>query len=79
MGDVTDGVARDEELTQMHADSLASYFVTMTGIAADLDFLARAELPRGWKLLTLIGSVATLEDPKTVPRTELRRHRLNRQ
>lgn len=45
MDDVTDGAARDEDLTQMHADSLARYFVTMRDIAVDLDCLAQAELP----------------------------------
>lgn len=50
MDDGTDGVARDEDLTQMHADALAGYFVTMRGIAVHLDSLARAELPPASRL-----------------------------
>ncbi|SFS17490.1 hypothetical protein SAMN04487846_3573 [Microbacterium sp. cf046] len=43
--DATDVSALEGDPTQMHADSLARYFVTMRDIAVDLDRLARAEVP----------------------------------
>src|SRR5687767_291355 len=42
--DATDASALEGDPTQMHADSLARYFVTMREIAVDLDRLARAEV-----------------------------------
>lgn len=48
--DATDASTRDEDPTQIDAESLVRYFVTMMDIAVDLDRFARAEVPPASRL-----------------------------